>query len=357
MVAVGIAFSAAAAGTAVYAGIPDAANIYYGCVLNGVGTVRLIDPSLSSSSLLSHCISGKETPITWNQQGPQGPAGLPGANGRDGANGKDGTSITSSSLATGDSNCPNGGVQFQSASGYAYACNGKDGANGKDGTDGMPGTMVTSITQLNGIQCTMANGDPGIAAVNTQADNTITTTCITAVPCNSADLPGAIKINEIAQSTSNGFYVELYNTCSGVVDLSGWKLIYRNPDDNGNPDSRDTTAFVIPSGTKLRPGAFLAVGSCGSCTLVGAGIGTQNGGGAVGVRMSDDRLVDSVCWGTCSIYTQSRVLGEGTPLVISGWPTSFGRLPDGADTDDNSVDFKPMGLFTPGSANIAPTAH
>jgi Collagen triple helix repeat (20 copies) len=57
-------------------------------------------------------------------QGPQGAPGQPGANGQPGAPGADGHSVTSSTLASGDANCLDGGSQFTATSGTTYACNG-----------------------------------------------------------------------------------------------------------------------------------------------------------------------------------------------------------------------------------------
>jgi hypothetical protein len=107
-----------------YAAVPDAGtNIYHGCMLTGIGTVRLIDPSLPSTNPLSHC-SKLETPISWNQTGAQGPAGATGATGSQGpagpvgvtgapgtqgpagaagTNGKDGNTILSGTGAPADS--------------------------------------------------------------------------------------------------------------------------------------------------------------------------------------------------------------------------------------------------------------
>jgi hypothetical protein len=99
-----------------YATIPDGNGVFTACKLNATGTIRLIDTSAPSTSVLSHCTS-LETQISWNQKGqpgaagPQGPAG---ADGKDGLNGKDG--------APG-----------------APGIDGKDGAPGKDGADGLPG--------------------------------------------------------------------------------------------------------------------------------------------------------------------------------------------------------------------------
>ncbi|HJS94996.1 MAG TPA: hypothetical protein VJ741_12090 [Solirubrobacteraceae bacterium] len=86
-----VALLGTAAGIA-YATIPDSNGIYTACMLNGAGTIRLIDPSLPSTSLRSHCASF-ETTITWDRQGqpgpqgPQGPKGDPGPQGDTGPQG------------------------------------------------------------------------------------------------------------------------------------------------------------------------------------------------------------------------------------------------------------------------------
>jgi Collagen triple helix repeat (20 copies) len=82
---------AAAAGIA-YATIPSSGNVYTACMLKGVGTIRLIDPSLPASNLLGHC-SSLETQVSWSQNGqpgapgPQGAKGDPGTPGATGATG------------------------------------------------------------------------------------------------------------------------------------------------------------------------------------------------------------------------------------------------------------------------------
>jgi hypothetical protein len=94
----------AVAGGIAYATIPNAAGVYTACKLNALGTIRLIDPSLPSTSLLQHCTSW-ETQIAWNQQGVQGvqgnkgaagdkgPGGDPGVTGPTGPKGDDGTAV------------------------------------------------------------------------------------------------------------------------------------------------------------------------------------------------------------------------------------------------------------------------
>ena len=82
----------AVAGGIAYATIPDSGNVYTGCMLKNVGTVRLIDPSLPSHNLMSHC-TPFETKINWNQEGQAGtpgPAGPKGDTGVTGAKGETG---------------------------------------------------------------------------------------------------------------------------------------------------------------------------------------------------------------------------------------------------------------------------
>ena len=364
VLAFAIAAVSAAGGTMVYAGIPDSSNVYHACVLNGIGTIRLIDPSLPSTNLLSHCISTKETEIRWNQQGPQGVPGTPGVNGKDGANGKDGMSVTSSSLAIGDVNCPNGGSRFQSASGVTYACSGKDGVNGTNGKDGAPGTTLNSIGQLAGISCTVGGG-PGKIALTTSSDGngTITVNCVptadTSPRCSAADTPTAVKINELGTFTSSPVrsFVELFNSCSGPVDLGDWTLVYRDTNNNMDPNfpdlpGSDVVLVRFAQGTIVGPGGFIAAGSldCVACRARLVGI-LAPAGAAIGLRMPNGLLIDSVKYGTLNVPNS---LGEGSPapnVVIS-----IGRLPDGADTNNNAADFHLMIIATPGSTNpgVAP---
>ena len=131
----------AVAGVA-YAAIPDSAGVYTACRLNGIGTIRLIDPSAPSSSLLSHC-TAFETQISWNQKGQKGDTGTPG---------KDGVGPTVAQLSTGDSHCPAGGAAITDAGGTtAYVCSGVNGQNGTNGKDGQSfsGTFTSPNKQFS----------------------------------------------------------------------------------------------------------------------------------------------------------------------------------------------------------------
>jgi hypothetical protein len=129
-----------------YATIPGDNKFFNACMLNGVGTIRLIDKSLPSTNLMSHC-TDKETEISWHQQGlqglqglqgPKGDPGKDGTNGTNGTNGKDGVSVTSAAEPAG-ANCAAGGVQLTAANGVNYVCNGVDGKDGAQGAVGPPG--------------------------------------------------------------------------------------------------------------------------------------------------------------------------------------------------------------------------
>src|SRR4051812_43175891 len=122
-----------ASGGIAYATIPDAGNSYTGCMLKNVGTVRLIDSTLPSSNLMSHC-TALETQISWNQQGQKGDPGAPGAPGKNGADGLNAISPRVTQLPLQDSHCPAGGAAITDAAGaIAYVCSGADGQNGQDG--------------------------------------------------------------------------------------------------------------------------------------------------------------------------------------------------------------------------------
>jgi Gp5-like OB domain-containing protein len=156
VVVVGAAALLGVAGIA-YATIPDGGAVYTACMLKNVGTIRLIDPSGPSGSLLSRC-TGLETQITWNgkgQKGDPGPAGPAGANG---------VSPTVAQLQAGDSHCPAGGAAITDANGStAYVCSGQNGQNGKDGQP-----FSGTFTSPNG-QFSLTVADGGVQIVGPSA--------------------------------------------------------------------------------------------------------------------------------------------------------------------------------------------
>lgn len=156
-----VAGAALLAGGVAYAKVADTGGVLTACRLDSNGSLRLIDPTLSSGPL-SRCTQN-ETQVSWNQQGQPGAAGPTGPAGKDGKDGKDGVSPTVAQLGAGDSHCAAGGASITDASGnVAYVCNGAVGADGKDGKDGAP--FNGTFTSPNG-QFTLTVSDAGVSII------------------------------------------------------------------------------------------------------------------------------------------------------------------------------------------------
>jgi hypothetical protein len=163
----GVVVGAALIGGVAWATIPSDTGVYTACKLNATGTIRLIDPSLPSSSLLSRCTS-LETQVTWNQKGQKGDTGSTGSAGKDGTNGvngKDGVNGLPGTDGTNGAPCVPSIPACVGPTGPPGATgkDGTNGANGKDGVNGIPGTNGT-----NGVACLSSDpacvgpkGDPG----------------------------------------------------------------------------------------------------------------------------------------------------------------------------------------------------
>jgi hypothetical protein len=155
---------AVAAGVAYATTSADGGTVFTACKLNATGTIRLIDPSAASTSLLSRCTS-YETRITWNQTGATGApgaAGVPGAAGAPGAKGEPGPAGTNGTNGT------NGAP-------------GAKGDKGDTGPVGPPGPPAGgSLNALDGTPCGVPGGKQGVTkvsyALSPDAD-TVTITC------------------------------------------------------------------------------------------------------------------------------------------------------------------------------------
>lgn len=122
------------------------------------------------------------------------------------------------------------------------------------------------------------------------------TTSVTKGAANDCGAP--VRINEIESSGGlPGDWVELVNTGTDPVDVSGWVI----------SDSDDDHRFVIPAATTIAAGGYW-VADTDAAALGDAAFGL---GGADSVRLFDgDTLVDSYLW-------------------TAHAPTTYGRCPDG----------------------------
>jgi len=167
----------AAVGGVAYATIPDSGKVYTACMVKASGTIRLIDPSLPSSNPMSHC-SSLETQITWNQQGQQGTPGTPGAAGPQGPPG------------------PKGDAGAPGAKGDTGEA-GPAGPAGPKGDAGPPGPGLTSLGQLQGIDCTAPGIVPGKVQVNMSGTGAITLNCLSSdSPVHGNTIPGDCRFDD-----------------------------------------------------------------------------------------------------------------------------------------------------------------
>jgi hypothetical protein len=182
---------------------------------------------------------------------------------------------------------------------------------------------------------------------------TTSTTMVTATSTTSTTLAGAQPpaagcpvVNEImtgGASSGAEEFVEVLNPCAASIDLTGARLVYRSA-----AGSSDSTLFAWSGGTLLAPGMRLVYGGA---TYTGPrdgdlGAGLSGTGGGVAIRAAGGAVVDSVGYGTA---TNAFVEGAAAPAAAAG--ASIGRLPDGADTDQNAADWIPMATPTPGAPN------
>jgi hypothetical protein len=145
----------AAAGIA-YATIPAANKVYTACMLKNIGTIRLIDPSLPASNVMSHCTT-LETQVTWNQEGqagPPGPQGQQGPAGADGAPGAQGPKgDTGAPGPKGDTGAPgpkgDTGAQGPKGDTGAQGPKGDTGAQGPKGDTGPQGPAGSGAMWAN----------------------------------------------------------------------------------------------------------------------------------------------------------------------------------------------------------------
>ena len=157
---------------------------------------------------------------------------------------------------------------------------------------------------------------------------------------SSIDGGGGLVINEISGKSID--YVELFNTGSTSIDLSGWGVTEAKDSDAGVPGSPKTAA-VFPAGSTLAAGAYaLALGAPkdGGSTLPGcpASVCVQATWNISNTNGAHIYLLNPA---SATIFDQS----YPAETTVSG--DSWGRLPNGTGA------FVLNGQ-TPGAVNTAP---
>src|SRR4051812_7334770 len=141
------------------AALPGSGGVITGCydARFGTGNLRVIDSS-------KQCLAG-ETRLTWNQQGPAGPAGPAGPTGPQGQQGIQGA--PGEKGAQGDQGIP--GEQ------------GLPGEKGDRGEPGEAGTGVTSFDDLDGLPCRVGTPQEGLIQIEYSDTDVATLTCAATV--------------------------------------------------------------------------------------------------------------------------------------------------------------------------------
>ena len=178
-------------------------------------------------------------------------------------------------------------------------------------------------------------------------------TWLALAPVGIADLASTgacgVKVNEVLLSAMNGTteqttneYVEIYNSCSTPIDIKGWSLDYRSVGNNSSGSNADIV-LVADLNKTIAGGAY----------LLWAGVeytGSKDGalansladaGGGVALVDGSGTLVDSVSYGP---VVASHNFTEGTaaplPPPAKSPGKSISRIPNGADTNENAIDFQ-----------------
>ena len=342
-------------------------------LLTGGGSLAALAASGSSNSAVIQACRGKvngllrvvsdpskctkrELPIAWNVQGPAGSTGPQGAKGDQGPAGAAGPAGPQGERGAAGTQGPAGaqgpagpqgvaGAQGPAGAPGPAGPQGQTGPQGPPGPKGDPGSGLTKLEDLNGVPC--AAGTPGTISVTYDSARRAVLTCVV------SGGQAIVRINEfmtgVTGAATNEF-VEIVNAGTVAADISGWKLVYRSA-----TGTSDTVLATIPDGTSLATHAFYLFGGSGYAGPPAAdqtfSTGLAATAGGLGIRDPNGALVDSVGWGS----TAANGLVEGTPAPAPPATAAPGssdvRLPDGDDSNDNSVDFTVATPPTPRSTN------
>ncbi len=192
------------------------------------------------------------------------------------------------------------------------------------------------------------SGGSGQAAIGSPISHVLTIT---------DNEPPALVINEVDYDNPGADvaeFVELKNIGAAAFDIGGFKIELVNGNLGG---AAVYTTITLPSFT-LAAGGYYVVGNNATIPNINQVISPatnfapQNGSpDAVGLRDPSNTLIDAVSYegNTGAPYTE----GTGIAIVDSDDATDgigISRFPDGADTQDNSIDWSRRCL-SPGAAN------
>ena len=196
----------------------------------------------------------------------------------------------------------------------------------------------------------LAGGQAGAAVITASQGSAAParlTVTVTPEQCH----PVINELQTASPASPDDEWVELYNPCSGVIDVADWTLNYRSAIDI---DASDSVLLVTVAG-RLAPGEIrlFAGPAYGGTDDGGWTSGTlQQASGGVGLRngpTSTGMLIDSIAYGNLS-PGHPFIEGSPAPTMMSG--RSGARLPfDGKDDGDGAVDIALVMTPTPRALN------
>lgn len=287
------------AGVALAASTGEGTNTIYACKHPSGGWLRQVSEPAGCRR--------RESPVSWNIEGPKGEPGAQGA----------------------------------------------PGPAGPKGDKGDPGTVVAGLKTLEGVPCVAEDSAAGEIKVTVGAGGDVTLTCEAAPdqPPPPPPPPPPVEgpklvINEVdydqVGTDGNGF-VEIHNKGGAAADLSNVDLVAVNGGDNAEYDRVALTG-------SLAAGGYLDVA-----------IELQNGAPDGVALLEGATLVDALSYEgaitAATIGGQTYDLVEGTvlPATVEDSNTAAGSLirnPDGKDTNDAASDWAFTTTTTRGAANV-----
>ena len=195
--------------------------------------------------------------------------------------------------------------------------------------------------------------EAGMTSIEVSAQGAMVSASVTIseIPLRGAMVINELESNQVGQDSAE--FIELYNASSAPLNLAEYRLELINGANDGAAvyASYELSEF----GSSLAARQFLVLANAGVTIAAGAlsgalpSNGIQNGSpdGARIVHTLTGEVVDSMSYGPGNIAGVT----EGMTAENDGGEGTLARCTDGADRDDNSIDFSLTMTATPGAPN------
>lgn len=229
-------------------------------------------------------------------------------------------------------------------------------------TEGIPAPLTPQGESLARVPDGQDTGSNGIDFVTCESPTPGTPNdCPDVVvgDCPPLGTPPALIINEVLyrpQAGSTAAFIELKGPAS--LSLDCYQLVATN----GATASGGCTPYatIRLDDRAIDENGYLVVGATTGVpnyVFTDPLADLQNGPDAVRLvyrtDAGEETILDRIAYGA-ELAECEPALAEGSPAADAGYGESLSRIPDGADTDDNSADLKSCETPTPGAANSCP---